>query len=172
MRDVNIFKIALLLLPLINLHCKSTIESEFNFTNVVYFNSFENECDLKNWEGLTAQNLVENPSPGGRKHFIYISGGCDIPRVSLTLKAPGKDILVTIKFFGKNLAIGGCIELIVSRDFSKRLFVTVDDTTWKKYRSDQSLKWLADSTLSVWMSAGGYVVSSMLIDELKLLKKN
>jgi hypothetical protein len=170
MRYVNLFKIILLLLPLFNLHCKGTTESEFSFTNVVYFNSFENESDLKNWEGLTTQNLVENPSPYGGKHSVYISGGCVIPHASLTLKAPGKDILVTLEFYSKNLAIGGGIELIMGRDFFERLCVTVDDTTWKKCRSDQSLKWPADSTMSIWMSAGGIVASSMLIDELKILK--
>lgn len=172
MQYVNLFYIILLLLPLINLNCKGTTESEFSFTNVIYFNLFENESDLKNWEGLTAQNLVENPSPYGGKYSVYISGGCVIPHASLTLEAPRKDILVTLEFYGKNLAIGGCIELVVGRDFSKLLHVTVDDTTWQKYKSGQSLKWPADSTMSIWMIAGGFVASAMLIDELKILKIN
>ena len=172
MRHITLLKYFLFLLPFINVHCTGTTESEYSYTNIIYFNSFENENDLMNWDGLTVQNLIDNPSPYGGKYSVQISGGCIVPHASLTLGAPGKDMIVTLEFYGKNLAIGGCIQLIIGKDYSESCCVTVNDTAWKKYRSDQLLKWPADSILSIWMSSGGIVASSMLIDELKIIKIN
>ncbi len=160
-----------LVFSLINLNCSDMTKDETDSSLIHYHNSFENETDILNWNGVTIINLVDNPCPSGGEKSVYIAGGCIIPHASLLLDPPNDDLVVSVEFYGKNLTNGGGVELFIGDDFIHGVQVIVDDTSWKKYRSEEIL-WPTDSTMSIWMSAGGYITSSMLIDELEIIKTN
>jgi hypothetical protein len=44
-------------------------------------------------------------------------------------------------------------------------------SSWTGYRTDKPLLWPADSPLTIYLFSGGFVSSSMLIDELLIIAK-
>ena len=150
--------------------CERIFDPHGSSDDVLYFNSFESTSDLSGWTGLTEDNLVNDPSPSGGSKSVRISGGCIVPHAELSLDPPGKDQQVSLSFYGKNLMIGGAVELFVGKvtDQSQNVWIAVTDTSWTFYTSETQILWFADSTLTLWLNSGGIAPSAMLIDDLKL----
>jgi len=55
-------------------------------------------------------------------------------------------------------------------EFNEDISVQVNDTTWTFYECKDSIIWPANKDLSICLSSGGFVGSSMLIDKLKVIK--
>jgi hypothetical protein len=173
----NIFHIITLFF-LINLSCNGLLESVTSppfipsmtsDSTTFYFNSFEADSDLIGWQGISVYDLYgDAPLQGGLKS-VYISGGCLYPHAFYIFNPADRDINVLMEFYGKNLDIGGFVELRIGSNYGRNsLQIQVMDSTWRYYESDSTLLWPADSTMTLMMNSGGYAPSAMLIDCLRL----
>jgi hypothetical protein len=77
---------------------------------------------------------------------------------------------VVLQFWGKNLALGGGVQLYKASDRSTRISVQVSDTLWTLYRSSDFLACAANDTLELEMISGGIIYSAMLIDNLEICR--
>ncbi len=170
----------IIVLFLFNLSCNGLLESVTSppfipalqsDSSTFYYNSFEADSVLTGWNGLSVYDLYDDAPLNGGSKSVYISGGCLYPHAWYIFSPPGRDIGVFIEFFGKNLEIGGTVELAVGSGYAgDALEIVVMDSTWHYYDSDTTLLWPADSTLTLMLNSGGYEPSAMLIDCLKLVE--
>jgi hypothetical protein len=161
-----------------NLSCNGLLESVTTSpktpsilpdSTTFYFNSFEADSDLTGWQGISVYDLYGDAPLNGGSKSVYISGGCLIPHAFYTFDPPDRDINMLIEFYGKNLDIGGVVELMIGSNYGKNsVQIQVMDSTWRYYESDSTLLWPADSTMTLMMNSGGYAPSAMLIDCLRL----
>lgn len=140
----------------------------------IYFNSFETSADTIGWNGwMEFRNDV--PRFGG-KQSAYVSGGCLHPHTSYQLPSSSQDRKLVLRCWGKNLEIGGGVELEAVPEVSipenpkRYIFITISDKFWKSYQSDSILFCPANSKLILSMSSGGYVPSSMLVDLIEIIR--
>ncbi|NOX89664.1 MAG: hypothetical protein GXO77_11605 [Calditrichaeota bacterium] len=138
--------------------------------NAVYYTSFEIPEDLTPWKGYASLSLFDETFPGGGKHSVMVSGGCVVPHGELQLKNR-KEGYYRLQGWAKNLSSGGNIRFFI-KNFNQngRYSIYVADNNWKFYQSADSLYCPEDSTIVVWMFSGGIVPSSMLVDELQVVK--
>lgn len=135
---------------------------------LLYYNSFENPIDSLGWNG----DLIFNsdvPHNGGKKS-IFVSGGCIVPHVWVEFGPFGKNELLIIRCWGKNLEVGGNVSLNVSGDRSNSILINIENKEWTFYESSDTLLCPAGSTVSLSISSGGYIPSSMLIDCVEIVK--
>jgi hypothetical protein len=148
--------------------CEGVLDSTSDSKNtIIYSNSFETEEDLLDWQGITTVDLRDEAAPSAGKKSIYISGGCVIPHASVTLNSPGIDLSVSVQCYAKNLGIGGSIELHVG---DKQITIIVEKDYWELYRCDETLIWKANQPLTIQLNCGGFVPSSMLVDQLQVIE--
>ncbi len=169
-------------LLLVNLSCNGLFEPMTTVpfsprlahdTTTYYYNSFEEVTDLTGWYGISVYSLYDDAPMNGGLKSLYISGGCLIPHAYYRFDPPGRNIEAFLELFGKNLSIGGQVELTVGSGYGRNLVeILVMDSTWQYYNSDSTFLWPADSTLNLILNAGGYEPSDMLIDCLKLVEVN
>jgi hypothetical protein len=140
----------------------------------IYSNSFETPTDTVGWNGwMEFRNDV--PRFGG-KQSAYVSGGCIYPHVYINLPAVKYDCSLIFRCWGKNLEIGGGVELEAVPEVSipenpkRYIFITISDKFWKSYQSDSILFCPANSKLVLSMSAGGIVPSAMLVDLIEIIR--
>lgn len=145
--------------------------------DTVYFNSFETISDLDNWRGNSIPSQAADAPDGGGEKSALISGGCVMPHAFLTLPPTGRDSRVTVRCYGKNPGYGklpgngGSVALRVGDAGSDAVFIWVGEDEWTVYHSERPLLWPADSSLTIYLASGGFVSSSMLIDELLITAK-
>ena len=137
----------------------------------IYSNSFEAPSDTVGWNGwMEFRNDV--PRFGG-KQSAYVSGGCIYPHVYINLPAVKYDCSLIFRCWGKNLEIGGLVELRLNPEISRcpppSVSISVNDTLWKFYQSD-TLHCSANIPLQLSMSAGGIVPSAMLVDLIEIIR--
>jgi len=138
---------------------------------LLYYTSFEQESELDDWEGLSSSNFSNDTPGSGGDNSVFISGGCVMPTAKYTLKAVGVEQIVSFSCYGKNLTSGGSVYLKIEDEKDKEISIYVDDKTWIHYECSESIVWPANKDLSICLFSGGFVGSSMLIDEIRLLKK-
>ena len=139
--------------------------------SIIYFNSFENSSDLRGWDGLDKSSFADDvPNIFGGKKSVLISGGCVYPTSKYTISPRGDDAFIRVECFGKNLSFGGQIVLCLDEEYNTKPSITIENTSWTHYRSENVFYWPANSSLTICLNSGGFVGSSMLIDELKIEK--
>jgi hypothetical protein len=135
----------------------------------LYFNSFESPQDLAGWRGIGEMQLrIEAPPSGGQKS-VAISGGCVHPHADIEFKGIDQDRYLLLRCWGKNLAIGGSVELQMVDGMSRTISIGVADTTWKFYQAADTLFCPARHRLRLSMSSGGFVPSAMLVDQIEII---
>ena len=168
MKNLDIFMYFFLITVMISfISCKKVFDPP---TEIIYYSSFEKELDLNGWDGLSAENLRDDAPESGGEKSIFISGGCVVPHAKYTLKAVGVEQVVTFSCYGKNLSRGGTAFITLDDEFNIDISIQVSDSTWNFYECKESIIWPANRDLSICLISGGYVSSSMLIDELKVTK--
>ena len=135
-----------------------------------YFNSFESARDTAGWHGYGGMAVVPGGSPGGGHQSVQVSGGCLVPHATLTIAGPREDSYVLLRCWGRNLALGGALELGRAGDLSKWISIVVTDSSWRHYQSPDTLFCPAGEHLTISMSSGGIVYSSMMVDQLEIRK--
>ncbi|MBA4313629.1 MAG: hypothetical protein C0417_13475 [Chlorobiaceae bacterium] len=137
----------------------------------IYFNSFETSADTIGWNGW--MEFRREAPPIGGQQSVYISGGCIYPHAYINLPAENYDRLLILRCWGKNLEIGGLVELRLNPEVSiwpsPHVSISVNDTLWKFYQSD-TLHCPANIPLQLSMSAGGIVPSTMLVDLIEIIR--
>ena len=138
---------------------------------LIYYTSFEQESELNGWVGLSSMNMMNDTPGSGGDNSVFVSGGCVMPTAKYTLKAVGVEQIISFSCYGKNLTSGGSVYLRIDDEKDKDISIYVDDKTWTFYECSESIVWPANKDLSICLFSGGFVGSSMLIDEIRLLKK-
>ncbi|MEE8335848.1 MAG: hypothetical protein V3S48_05380 [Candidatus Neomarinimicrobiota bacterium] len=163
----------ILLIVFILCSCEDVTDREtMDQSLVIYHNSFESKEDTENWKGNASLQLkAEAPDVGG-KQSVFISGGCIIPHAYLELGPVETDGLYILRFWGKNLTTGGSLELGSTDNDSNIIQIRIVQKNWKKYISEDTLFCAAGEKLRISMNAGGFLVSSMLVDMLEIVKVN
>lgn len=133
---------------------------------VIYSTSFESPADTSGWTGNGAMALREEAPAGGGARSVLVSGGCVIPHSALSFVAP-MDGTVALRVWAKNLAIGGGVRLRnATTDESVSLGVT--EESWTRMTSE-TLSVDAGDQLQLWMHAGGFVASAMLVTQVAVV---
>lgn len=135
---------------------------------VIYFNSFEFSWDTIGWHGYGKSIFYDAPINGG-KRSLYVSGGCLVPHawVDFQNKSPFSDF--KLRCWGKNLSNGGTVTLSSKNDLYKSIYISIIDSTWKKYQSDNVLHLSPNDTFRLELISGGIVSSSMLVDLIEVV---
>jgi len=148
--------------------CKRILDST---GEVIYYTSFEQESELNGWYGLSTDNLRDDtPGSGGNKS-VFVSGGCIVPTAKYTLKSVGVAQLVSFSCYGKNLTSGGTVFICLEDDINFEISIGVNEKDWTFYECRDSIIWPANKDLSICLFSGGFSGSSMLIDDIRVIKK-
>ena len=161
-----IYKI-LLLIALFVAGCRLSTDGIDDTGNVVYSNSFESARDTLGWRGYGMIGFRNDPSPGGGKQSLYVSGGCFVPHAVFKIQPQLENGYYVLQGWGKNLDNGGFVELHIA-DSVKSISFDVSDKEWKFYQSADTLYSPANLQFKLNMISGGLVSSSMLIDQIQV----
>ncbi len=135
---------------------------------VVYSNSFESPQDTVGWQGyMDFRN--DTPINGGNQS-AFIAGGCVIPHFWIELGPFEEDGFYILRCWGKNLQNGGMIYLQVGETFNDKVRIGIGDTVWTYYQSVDTLYCPSDEKITLAMFSGGFIPSSMLVDEVDIIK--
>ena len=138
---------------------------------VIYYNSFESAADTAGFTGYGFYNFNNEPSPNGDSYSLYVSGGCIWPHVSVEIPAQETDGYYQLTGWGRNLEIGGLVELHNNlRIPNESIYFNVTDSAWTHYAADSILYCPAGQSMTLMMGAGGIVASSMLVDQIEIVK--
>lgn len=151
------------------LSCEKENTKENNSEQQIYFNSFESQSDTAGWKGYAFNFSNDVPSSGGKKS-LSISGGCIIPHAQYIVGAQDTDYHLTLKLWGKNLSNGGTVCLSVNKAGYEAISITVSEKDWTLYESHDTLFCPANTSLTLSATAGGFISSAMLIDNVEIRK--
>ena len=148
--------------------CKKIFDST---GELIYYTSFEQESDLDGWEGLSSESFRNDAPKSGGNNSVFVSGGCQLPTAKYTLEAVGIEQVVSFSCYGKNLTSGGTVFICIEDDINLEINIEVGGKDWIFYECKESIVWPANKDLSICLFSGGFVSHSMLIDELRVIKK-
>ncbi len=137
---------------------------------VIYSNSFESSADTVGWTGYGSMQFNSDVPPGGGKQSLFVSGACLVPHAAYRI---GKAMVAgrfVLRFWGKNLGVGGGVGLGFAPSPASGIGVSVRDSAWTFYESGDTLDCPADSTLWLNMAAGGIIPSAMLVDNVEVVR--
>ena len=148
----------------------TSYETEDEIADLIYSNSFESLKDVINWKGHI-ELKSDTPRNGGKKS-IRVLGGCIIPHTYYLFQPIGENCSLIIRFWGKNLMTGGSVNLSDIKNSFREISVSVEDKSWKKYISSDTLVCHSLDTLMLSFNSGGVKPSAMLIDNIEIIKVN
>jgi hypothetical protein len=137
----------------------------------VYFNSFEAGKDTVGWRGYGGIIFMQDAPAGGGKQSLQVSGGCIWPHASFVLPAFRHDGYFIVQCWGKNLMIGGGVELNIAGGYDKPgIGIPIQNPAWTFYASADTLFCPANCKLELTLGAGGIAASAMLVDLIQIIK--
>jgi hypothetical protein len=157
-------------LLLLSVRCDGLLTPGADTPGRIYFNSFELSTDTAGWRGYGEIQIVHDAPPRGGSLSARVSGGCIIPHACADIPGPQTDSYLVLGCWGKNLALGGGVSLALTRNPGKSIRVSIADTAWISYSSNDTLFCPAGESLHIEMSSGGIVASAMLVDLLEIRK--
>mgnify|MGYP001085805974 CR=1 FL=1 len=137
--------------------------------DLFYFNSFESASDTIGWYGVFTGNFVKDAPRTGGKNSLKISGGCVIPHAYYTFDPLEEDGSFILKCWGKNLSNGGSLTM-QTQEGSGGIHISVSKSSWKEYTSEDTLHAAAGSNIRLELYSGGFLSSSMLVDEIEIIE--
>ncbi len=137
---------------------------------VVYSNDFESPADTVGWVGYGSMQLRDDVPPGGGRYSLFVSGGCIGPHASFRIMKASGDSRFILRFWGKRLINGGGVGLGFSESPTGGIGVSVADSTWTHYESQDILYCPADSSLWLTMVSGGFIPGAMLVDNIEVVQ--
>ncbi len=142
--------------------------------NNIYFNSFESPSDTVGWYGISVEYLLEDSPVGGGMQSVQISGGCIIPHAYIWIDPLDEDCSLVLRCWGKNMSYGGSVRLIMvdpwMDDPLETVSISVQETSWTYYSSEDTLHYVAGSRLRIELNSGGIMASAMRVDQLEISK--
>ena len=151
-------------------YCSNSTSSDEKEDNVdvFYSNSFESPSDTIGWKGNIELNN-DTPRNGGNKS-IRVSGGCIWPHTYFLFHSIREDCSLIIRCWGKDLLIGGSVYLGNIENPYEGIYINVDNKSWYKYTSLDTLICHASDTLMISLNSGGDNPSAMIIDNIEIIK--
>ncbi len=153
-----------LFLILFGFDCSQPGEPLRDGAGSLYFSSFETKSDTVGWSGYGGQMLDMDAPPGGGHRSMHVAGGCIIPHAQTSIVVNRDVQVLSLDFWGKNLAIGGGVGLRRADGSGPTIHISVSDTVWTRYRSTAAISCRAGDTLILEMMSGGIVYSAMRVD--------
>lgn len=134
----------------------------------LYFSSFESAQDTTGWHGVNAAMFVGDPAPNGGEQSLYVGGGCIQPAAYIDLPSQTGGGHYRLRCWGKlaDISQRGNIGLVLDAETGQRteISLTISDTVWTSYESDEPLCCRADHHLRLEILIGGFVPASMFVD--------
>jgi hypothetical protein len=150
--------------------CEKFSDSDFFYPeDSFYFNSFESSSDTIGWYGISIENFMEEAPKAGGKYSVRISGGCVIPHAYYLSDPLSEDCSLVLKCWGKNLSHGGSVGLVADNQ-SGGIHITVSESAWTRYTCEDTLHCTAGSRVRIELISGGFLPSSMLVDQIEVSK--
>lgn len=152
--------------------CSDSVSPETE--RIVYFNSFDKGSDFEGWEGISSENWKNDVPNKKSKKSVFISGGCIQPHARYVFKNNLPQGYYAIECWGKAYlkTFGGVVSLKYQRDENYN-YSSVDigfsDSVWT-YKISDTLFFDKSHNLTIEMSAGGIIMSAILVDNL-IVKK-
>ena len=142
--------------------------STLGFAQIVYSSSFESPQDTAGWMG--SMEFSSDAPPGGGDKSAYISGGCIWPQAWIELGPFNKSGFYIVRCWGKDLQIGGEVSINIEGEYSNQVYINVSEKEWKYYTSTSTLFCPGGKKMNLVMNAGGIIPSSMLIDNIEVVR--
>lgn len=137
-----------------------------------YFTSFESTKDAKGWQGITKNEFVSDPAPGGGQQSICLAGACLQPTAFITLSQQIDKGYYVLSCWAKIKEDNhtGKIVLTTEEERKNAIQLIVRDKEWAFYKCQQSLYCRAGDKLRLEVWVGGIVTVHMFIDCIKIEK--
>ncbi len=165
-RNLSALLFILLIIPACDKN-KNLLSPQQN--DIIYFNSFESPIDTIGWVGVQTDDFRKEAPPGGGKQSVYVSGGCLIPHCSYAFNSGSQGNFYMLQAWGKNLAMGGSLTLSIP-DTRTEIWISIQDSSWHFYQSQDSLYVPRGVDLQITMNAGGIIPSAILVDLIKVVR--
>jgi hypothetical protein len=138
--------------------------------DIFYSTSFETSLDTLGWQQYGYVAFRNEGAPGCGEKCIYVTGGCFAPHFFKVFDSLKEDGYFKVRFWGKNLAVGGNVILDYYDGRQQAIYTAVKDTVWTFYESENTLHVPPGYKFQVELNAGGKMFSEMLIDKLQIIK--
>jgi hypothetical protein len=136
--------------------------------DTLYSNSFENGTELKNFEGIEFFLSSDTPAGGGDSSIV-VSGGCVAPHLYFDLGPFDEVQNLSFNIYGKAQdMIGGAVFLRLANDPETNISITVQDTNWAFYATQNILEVPVGEKVRVEFQSGGFVPVTTFFDLLKI----
>ncbi len=137
----------------------------------VYYNSFEENTDTANIEGITLENFVFDAPPLGGYRSLRVSGGDTRPTVSFTFENMNKEAYYKVKLWGKILDSNQTaqVEFINSDSSTVRTLFNINERYWSPYRNDTLFYVKPNEKFRINVNVGGIIPASVLIDRFEIV---
>jgi len=159
-----------LILPLVLASCGSLTDCDQQRDCTVYRCSFESLRDLRRWDGLTVEDLRDDHPPGGGRRSVLVAGGCATPTATLSLAPADVDRMLSVECYCKVLRFHGKVGLCVGESQVDCVGFEARDTAWTHYACEHAILCPAESSLTVFLTAGGFSGQEMLVDRLEVYR--
>ena len=141
---------------------------------IFYFNSFENDEDASDWQGISHQMFEEDPAPNSGSKSLRIGGGCIQPTASITFPQLSEESTYTLSCWGKVHDQGqmGSIVLVVTdgEKNQQEIGLNIENNNWTFHQSKATLFCPAKMRLKLEIRIGGFVAAFMNVDCIKIEK--
>lgn len=146
---------------------QSNCLTETQDETIIYSNSFESDQDTLDWQGYL--EIRNEAAPGGDLRSAYISGGCLFPHAWYNLPPLEQDGYYILRCWGKNLEIGGLAGIMID-NYNEEVNISIIDKDWTYYESSRGLFCPSGKSITLFLGAGGIIPSSMLVDNIEIVK--
>jgi hypothetical protein len=138
-------------------------------TDILYFNSFETTQDTTGIGGYCFLDLVKDAPPEGGNQSLAVSCGCIGPHANFKIGPFSSDNNVKLSFWGKGKDAGGSVSMKIESDYIG-INIPGNNTSWRYYSSDDTLRCPAGKEITISLSAGGAASGQITVDMLKVEK--
>ncbi len=166
MKPLYFFTILLIIFSVLS--CEKDFEVD-STADRLYFNSFELPSDTIGWIGIGKNDIIKDAPASGGNNSLFVSGGCVIPHAYFKTVPLTEDCSVVLKCWGKNLSNGGSVSLHKKNE-SGSIYISVSETSWTNYISNDTLSCPAGNSLILQINSGGFMSSAMLVDLIEIAK--
>lgn len=135
----------------------------------IYHNSFETRSDIAGFRGQGDIKMVNQAAPKSGNKSLYVSGGCIVPHAYDTVFTTSQACSLVISCWGKSQSNGGMVLIYNGENKKQKAGIPIKDLVWTYYRSEKALGCRANSSVVLEFMSGGFVPSSMLIDNLEII---
>jgi hypothetical protein len=159
------FFISLCLLSLFLLLSCTHDKTEYS-DQIIYYNGFENQEDLKTVQGF--KYLSKNTEKNLGDSCLVVSAGCIIPHTSINIPIDeSMSVIITVMIKNENEPCGGLY--YSTNEIKQNIELSSKLSTWDKISSEE-IQIAKGDTLKLTIISGGFKSCTTFFDELTVMK--